>query len=102
MSASTSPSFVPPLGDFLRRRLADAPSGSYSFQVMSDPVLTRRKIMEEAFEVCLELESQPVDADRLAEEVADLVFHVLCGLTGAGVDWSRVEAVLTARHGEPS
>lgn len=91
-------SFVPRLADFLGSRLRDAPEGSYSHGVMTDSVLARRKIMEESFEVCLELGERPVDGQRLAEEAADLVFHLLCGLTGAGVAWSDVERVLVARH----
>jgi phosphoribosyl-ATP pyrophosphohydrolase len=98
----TDASFVPALADFLASRLRDAPEGSYSHAVMADSVVARRKIMEEAFEVCLELGTPVVERQRLAEEAADLVFHLLCGLTGAGVAWSDVEAVLVARHhGEP-
>lgn len=91
-------SFVPSLADFLVSRSRDAPEGSYSQTVMTDSVLARRKIMEEAFEVCLELGAPAVDGQRLAEEAADLLFHLLCGLTGAGVSWSDVEDVLAARH----
>jgi phosphoribosyl-ATP pyrophosphohydrolase/phosphoribosyl-AMP cyclohydrolase len=92
-------SFVPDLEAFLRARLEERPEGSYSVTVMDDRVLAQRKVMEEAFEVCLELAGAPVDAERLAEESADLVFHLLCGLIGAGVPWSAVEAALRARHG---
>ena len=95
---STPSSFVPELADFLQRRLAESPEGSYSVSVMSDDVLARRKLMEEAFEVCLELGAADVDRTRLAEEAGDLVFHLLCALTGAGVAWSDVEAVLAERH----
>jgi phosphoribosyl-ATP pyrophosphohydrolase len=54
--------------------------------------------MEEAFEVCLELGRGDVDRARVAEEAADLVFHLMVGLTGAGVDLSDVEDVLEARR----
>lgn len=93
-------SFVPALADFLASRLRDAPEGSYSHAVMTDSELARRKIMEEAFEVCLELGAPAVERQRLAEEAADLLFHLLCGLTGAGLAWSEVEHVLVARHRE--
>lgn len=93
-------SFVPILADFLVSRLRDAPEGSYSHAVMTDSVLARRKIMEEAFEVCLELGAAEIERQRLAEETADLLFHLLCGLTGAGIAWSEVEQVLLARHRE--
>lgn len=92
------PSFIPTLAEFLVTRAQNAPEGSYSHSVINDSVLARRKIMEEAFEVCLELGASPVERDRLAEEVADVVFHLLCATTGAGLAWGEVEAVLRARH----
>lgn len=95
-------SFLPELDAFLRARRADAPEGSYSRRLMDEPVLVRRKIMEEAFEVCLELEAEHPDVTATAEEAADLVFHLLAGLIGAGVTWADVEAVLRERHGRPA
>jgi phosphoribosyl-ATP pyrophosphohydrolase len=92
--------FLPTLEAVLRSRLAERPAGSYSLTLLTDPVAAQRKIMEEAFEVCLELGATPLDRRRTAEEAADLVFHVLCGLVGAGVGWSEVEDVLRARHGD--
>lgn len=99
MESSAHESFLPVLSAFLESRLANPPEGSYSHKLMTDRVLVRRKIMEEAFEVCLELESTPVDQGLLAEEAADVVFHLLCGLIGAGGSWADVEAKLIARHG---
>ena len=91
-------SFLPTLEGVLRSRLDERPEGSYSLTLLTDPVAAQRKIMEEAFEVCLELSGEPLDAERAAEEAADLVFHLMCGLVGAGVEWSAVEAVLAERH----
>ena len=91
-------SFLPTLEGVLRSRLDERPEGSYSLTLLTDPVAAQRKIMEEAFEVCLELSGEPLDTERAAEEAADLVFHLMCGLVGAGVEWSAVEAVLAARH----
>lgn len=96
------PSFLPELHRFLRGRLSDRTEGSYSVKLMSDPVLAQRKLMEEAFEVCLEVQTDGVDRDALADEAADLVFHLMALLTGAGVDWADVEARLRGRHGEPA
>lgn len=91
--------FLPTLQAVLRSRLAERPTGSYSVQLLTDPVKAQRKLMEEAFEVCLELGKAEIDEKLLAEEAADLVFHLLCGLVGAGMSWSDVEDVLRARHG---
>lgn len=97
-----SPSFLAELDGFLRNRLVERPEGSYSTRLLTEPTLVQRKIMEEAFEVCLELQSDPVDGRAAAEEAADLVFHLLAALVAAGVPWSEVEAVLRDRHGRPA
>jgi phosphoribosyl-ATP pyrophosphohydrolase len=102
MTSPPPSSFLPELDAFLRARLDDAPAGSYSSRVMADSVLARRKIMEEAFEVCLELGAERPDPAATAEEAADLVFHLVAALVGAGVGWDDVESVLRERHGRPA
>lgn len=86
------------LEGLLRSRKAQQPSGSYSVSLVTDPLMAQRKIMEEAFEVCLELGSPAVDEGRTASEAADLVFHLLAGLVGAGVAWERVLSELASRR----
>jgi phosphoribosyl-ATP pyrophosphohydrolase len=82
----------------LRDRLVAAPEGSYSATLLRDPVKAQRKIMEEAFEVCLELGRAEVDVERAASEAADLVFHLLAGLVGAGVSVDAMLADLRRRR----
>ena len=82
----------------LRSRREEQPSGSYSATLVTDPVAVQRKIMEEAFEVCLELGAPGVDRQRTASEAADLVFHLLAGLVGADVAWADVLAELQRRR----
>src|SRR5918998_4339662 len=82
----------------LRSRLVDPPAGSYSATLLVDRERAQRKIMEEAFELCLELGRPSVDQQRAAEEAADLLFHVLAGLVGAGVGLDRVMAELESRR----
>ncbi len=91
-------SFLPRLEAVLDERLAEQPVGSYSLTLLTDSVAARRKIMEEAFELCLELGAETVDVGRTTEEAADLVFHLMAGLVGAGVPWAGVEAELERRH----
>jgi phosphoribosyl-ATP pyrophosphohydrolase len=79
-------------------RRDDPPAGSYSATLLADPERAQRKIMEEAFELCLELGRPVVDAERTAEEAADLLFHALTGLVGAGVPLADVLAVLERRR----
>ncbi len=85
----------------LRDRKVAAPAGSYAATLLADPDLACRKIMEEAFELCLELgrpRDAGFDAQRAVEEAADLLFHVLAGLVGADVPLESVLAELTARR----
>ena len=82
----------------LRERRTNAPEGSYSAALLDDPERTQRKVMEEAFEVCLELGRAQRDGARVAAEAADLVFHLLVGLVGADVPWSDVLRELENRR----
>jgi len=54
--------------------------------------------MEEAFEVCLELNRGAKAADRIAEEAADLLYHLLAGLVAADVSVADVLTVLEGRR----
>lgn len=92
-------SFIHELEEVLQSRREERPEESYSLTLIDDPVFAQRKIMEEAFEVCLELGVATPDVDRTVEEAADLVFHLLAGLVGAGASWSDVESTLQERHG---
>lgn len=87
----------------LRDRLEHPPAGSYSATLLGDPELAARKIMEEAFELCLELGRRGAgvapDGRRVAEEAADVLFHVLAGIVGAGVGLQEVLVELEARRG---
>lgn len=85
----------------LQDRLATAPPESYSASLFRDPERAQRKIMEEAFELCLELGRHARaggDSRRTAEEAADLIFHVLVGLVGARVSLDEVLTVLRERR----
>lgn len=74
------------------------PEGSYSAALFRDGERLQRKIMEEAFEVCLELGRASPDAGRIAEESADLLFHLLVGLVSADVSIGDVTQVLEERR----
>ena len=93
------PRVLDDLEGILRTRRDDPPAeGSYSADLLRDPERTQRKIMEEAFEVCLELGREHLDAERIASEAADLVFHLLVGLVAADVPFSAVLDELAARR----
>ncbi|HUH07299.1 MAG TPA: phosphoribosyl-ATP diphosphatase [Egibacteraceae bacterium] len=81
----------------LRSRLVDPPPDSYSATLVSDPERAARKVMEESFELCVELGRQPVDRDRVVSEAADALFHILAALVGAGVSVGEVLGELERR-----
>lgn len=86
------------LEEVLRQRRAQRPPGSYSAELFNDPELVQRKIMEEAFEVCLELGRAEQDQERIVAEAADLVFHLLVGLVGSEVAFGSVVDELARRR----
>lgn len=85
------------LEETLRDRRTTLPSDSYSAELFSDPERLQRKIMEEAFGVCLELGRRPYRAERVVAEAADLVFHLTVGLVWAELGWTDVLAELQRR-----
>lgn len=86
------------LESVLRSRKTERPDGSYSVTLLDDPELAARKIVEEAFEVSVEIMRPEIDSHRVASEAADLVFHLIAGLVGAGVAVDDVLAELARRR----
>lgn len=82
----------------LRGRRSASPDESYTARLLADPTLNQRKIMEEAFEVCLELQADPISRERTAEEAADVLYHLMVALVGAEVALDDVLAVLEGRQ----
>ena len=78
------------LESILRERCRTRPEGSYSTELFSDKELLQRKLMEEAFETCIELGRPVVNRQRVTSEAADLLFHLLVGLVGADVSFEDV------------
>jgi phosphoribosyl-ATP pyrophosphohydrolase len=86
------------LEDVLRSRRNADPEGSYTARLLADPELTQRKIMEEAFEVCLELARAETRPQLAAQEAADLLYHLMVGLVSVDVSLDDVLAVLAERR----
>ena len=86
------------LEEVLRSRRTANPDESYTAQLLADPELAQRKIMEEAFEVCLELGRPVNDPTLTAQEAADLVYHLMVGLVAVDVSLRDVFAVLEGRR----
>jgi len=78
------------------RKGAD-PASSYTAQLLADPARAAKKLGEEAVETIIAALGQ--DADALAGESADLIYHWLVLLAAKGVDLDAVAAKLAAREG---
>jgi phosphoribosyl-ATP pyrophosphohydrolase/phosphoribosyl-AMP cyclohydrolase len=85
------------LGRVIDTRAAAAPDESYTARLLAkgqDHVL--KKIGEEATEVVLAAKSQ--SDERLAEEAADLVYHLMVAMAQRRVPFTRALEVLRARR----
>jgi phosphoribosyl-ATP pyrophosphohydrolase/phosphoribosyl-AMP cyclohydrolase len=81
----------------LRSRAAERPEGSYTVQLLDDPKLIAEKVEEEAEEVGRAAREE--SDERVAEEAADLLYHLSVLLTSRGVPQSAVMEVLNGRRG---
>jgi phosphoribosyl-ATP pyrophosphohydrolase len=79
-------------------RRSDDPSTSYTAKLLSKgPAYVAKKLGEEAVETVIAAVER--DADALAAESADLLYHWLVLLSSAGVSTDAVAAKLAAREG---
>lgn len=69
---------------------------SYTRRLLDDRNLRLKKIGEEATELVVALADND-DKGRIAEEAADVVYHVMVALQAAGVPFDEVRRVLAAR-----
>jgi phosphoribosyl-ATP pyrophosphohydrolase len=91
------------VNDFLKTLTAliaerkEAPkTGSYTNQLLADPVRAAQKVGEEATEVVVAALAQ--SESRLVEEMADLIYHSLVLLEAKNLSWTDVLAELERRH----
>lgn len=85
------------LQSVLAERKSTLPEGSYTSQLFQEGVdRIAKKIGEEAGEVIIAAKND--DAEEIALESADLLFHLLLILTDRGVPLDDVLAVLEERH----
>lgn len=88
------------LGRVIASRRRQAPEGSYTAKLLAKGLdHTLKKIGEESAEVVIAAKGE--SGERLAEESADLMFHLLVALEQRGVRPGQVLEVLRRRRGEP-
>ena len=81
----------------LRSRAAERPEGSYTVELLDDPKLIGEKVEEEAEEVVRAAREE--SDERVAEEAADLLYHLSVLLAARGVPQAAVMEVLNGRRG---
>jgi phosphoribosyl-ATP pyrophosphohydrolase len=97
MSERTQDDVLDRLAATIALRRGSDPASSYVAQLLArgdDAIL--KKIGEEATEVILAAKGET--DERLAEEAADLLFHLSVALHERGVPWARVLEVLERRR----
>jgi phosphoribosyl-AMP cyclohydrolase / phosphoribosyl-ATP pyrophosphohydrolase len=80
----------------LDARERQRPSGSYTVELLDDPPRIGAKVREEADEAARAAETEP--ADRLAEEAADVLYHLAVLLRSRDVRMGEVLEVLNGRR----
>jgi phosphoribosyl-AMP cyclohydrolase / phosphoribosyl-ATP pyrophosphohydrolase len=72
------------------------PDGSYTVQLLDDPSLAGSKVREEAGEVVKAVNAE--SEERVAEEGADLIYHLAVVLLSRGVSMAEVLQILNGRR----
>jgi phosphoribosyl-ATP pyrophosphohydrolase/phosphoribosyl-AMP cyclohydrolase len=87
---------LPALERVISERRQEAPEGSYTAELLADPPLIGEKLREEADEVARAAAGEP--DDRVAEEAADLLYHLAVLMASRGVDVGDALEVLNGRR----
>jgi phosphoribosyl-ATP pyrophosphohydrolase/phosphoribosyl-AMP cyclohydrolase len=87
---------LPILERTLAQRARERPAGSYTVELLDDPARVGEKVMEEAEEVARAAREE--SDERLDEEAADVLYHLLVLLHGRGRSLADAERVLDARR----
>lgn len=87
---------LPALARTIESRFSERPSGSYVVRLLESPEFAGVKVMEEAEEVSRAVREETVE--RVAEEAADVLFHLAALIRSRGVTLDRVGEVLNDRR----
>ncbi len=87
---------LPALERTLQARAAERPEGSYTVKLLDDPQLAGAKVQEEAEEVVRAAREE--SDERIDEEAADLLYHLLVLVHGRGRELADAERVLDGRR----
>ena len=87
---------LPALERTLDSRARERPAGSYTVELLDDPPSIGAKVMEEAEEVARAAREE--SDERVDEEAADVLYHLLVLMHGRGRRLADAERVLNARR----
>jgi phosphoribosyl-ATP pyrophosphohydrolase/phosphoribosyl-AMP cyclohydrolase len=87
---------LPGLERTIADRAATAPAGSYTAQLLADRELTGGKVQEEAEEVARAAREE--SDERVAEEAADVLYHLAVLLRSRGLSLAAAGEVLVERR----
>lgn len=97
MKPNSGPEILDELYAVILHRQAEMPEGSYVASLMEGGWRKiGQKVIEEAGETVIA--GSESDRERISEEAADLIFHLLVFLADAGVDPEMVWAELAKRR----
>jgi phosphoribosyl-ATP pyrophosphohydrolase/phosphoribosyl-AMP cyclohydrolase len=87
---------LPALERTIAARAAERPEGSYTARLLADPRVIGDKVQEEAEEVARAAREEP--DERVAEEAADVLYHLTVLLASRGLSLADAEKVLLDRR----
>ena len=87
---------LPALERTVADRARERPGGSYTAQLLEDPPAIGDKLREEADEAARAADGEP--GERLAEEAADLLYHLMVLLRSRDLTLAEAQRVLEARR----
>jgi phosphoribosyl-ATP pyrophosphohydrolase/phosphoribosyl-AMP cyclohydrolase len=87
---------LPGLERTIAERARTRPDGSYTARLLAEPELVGAKVQEEAEEVTRAVREE--SDERVAEEAADVIYHLAVLLRGRGLSLADAERVLDGRR----
>jgi phosphoribosyl-ATP pyrophosphohydrolase/phosphoribosyl-AMP cyclohydrolase len=96
LAAAVPAEVLPALERTIAGRARERPAGSYTIELLDEPELVGAKVMEEAEEVARAAREE--SDERVDEEAADVIYHLLVLLHGRGRSLADAERVLDDRR----
>ncbi len=96
LTAAAPAEVLPGLERTIADRARERPTGSYTVELLDDPQLVGAKVMEEAEEVARAAREE--SDERVDEEAADVIYHLLVLMHGRGRSLADAARVLDDRR----